>query len=544
MRLKLALLTLILCPLAHGTTYTVPLFTGASLQSTINTASGAGSGNTVFLPAGAYAILSQISVPCNTSLTITGPVASPATAILSASFTNAQIFGMNACTGITIEYLQFKGSGGIYISDSNNTGISILNSQFVSLPSALGGNQNGAAIWQDGDISSVVSGYTITGNQFGDVNSCSTVIANTASDDGGYCVGFYEGAGAFNSSTISSNYFFHIEEGIHWHQICTGCSGSDPVSVANGNTVEFNYILNYHRIGMEIQTSVSTATNTIEYNVIKDSLNWYFGTFALSEACCVSGATYNVTGFAPGLVTDNNLLIETSGSPPYGIEWWGTGSLARSNMVMGPYPNGITVGYSDTGTTPFWTLGGTGTQANYICATNVGAGGYVSNEEGTNGGVTSQPQTPTNLTYPGNPSSPFITSNTTNITSSTCAQAQSINPTISPTPAGLYSSNVTVTLTDTGVGGSGQVQGNTTVYYTTNGSTPSTSSAVCNVPPATSCTFSVAPGTTVKAIAMWGSASQPTSYATPYGMTASAVVSSTYPALTNPNAPSGFVPVF
>jgi hypothetical protein len=68
-------------------------------------------------------------------------------------------------------------------------------------------------------------------------------------------------------------------------------------------------------------------------------------------------------------------------------------------------------------------------------------------------------------------------------------------PTFSP-PSGTYSTAQTVTISDTTSG--------VTIYYTTNGSFPSTSSTSCSNP----CTITVATTTTVKAIAAGNGISQ------------------------------------
>ena len=89
----------------------------------------------------------------------------------------------------------------------------------------------------------------------------------------------------------------------------------------------------------------------------------------------------------------------------------------------------------------------------------------------------------------------------------------SVAPTVSPA-AGAISAATTVTLSDTGA--------NTSVWYTTDGSAPTTSSTLYIGP------FSVTPGTTVKAIGMWGAANQPKSYPAGYGYVPSAVVTASY----------------
>jgi hypothetical protein len=70
-----------------------------------------------------------------------------------------------------------------------------------------------------------------------------------------------------------------------------------------------------------------------------------------------------------------------------------------------------------------------------------------------------------------------------NTTSATCSAKTSMPPTISPTPAGTYSAPTLVTLTDAGyAAGAVGPLGNTSIYYTTDGTTPTTSSALYTAP--------------------------------------------------------------
>jgi hypothetical protein len=72
--------------------------------------------------------------------------------------------------------------------------------------------------------------------------------------------------------------------------------------------------------------------------------------------------------------------------------------------------------------------------------------------------------------------------------------------------------------------------GNTSIFYTLNGSTP----VPANVGDGstifyTGTAFTVASGTTVKAVGFWGESPQPYSYTAPYGYVASAVVTTVAP---------------
>jgi hypothetical protein len=192
-----------------------------------------------------------------------------------------------------------------------------------------------------------------------------------------------------------------------------------------------------------------------------------------------------------------NLTNSGGGAGPGSVEFWG-GGACNNNLVQGYWGAAMQYGYGATG----WSMSDNIIQHPPDTS-------YINNEENIN------------CCYP---------TMTGEVETQTLSAETSAAPTISPTPAGGYSGTVTVTMTDAGVtnGGIGP-QGNTTIYYTTDGSTPTTSSTPCNpTPGSTSCSVQVAAGATVKAIGMWGSINQPKSYASGYGFVPSAVVTATY----------------
>jgi hypothetical protein len=335
---KICWLLFVLAAPAFAATYTVPAFTSASIQSTVNTAAGAGSGNTVFLPAGQYSISSTVNLPCNVNLTVTGPVANPATAVLSATASGYSIFGSGSCTGITVTYLQFRNNSGIYFSgNSNNSGIVITNNQFLNLPSqacttgVTTCKQNytpgNSAVFLDGYLSSSVSNntlaqvtnnVTITNNTFGDATSC-TAVFNQADDNGGTCAGITMHTGTASNIFIRNNLFYHLEEPIHFSQLNGGFNPPATESVSDNVHIEYNYFLNYMRIGTEIQTGVVNHSLFFQHNVVQDPPTPTYGTYATSFACCTAGFNQGASGYDPSLIFNDNVLITSIGSrcPPY-----------------------------------------------------------------------------------------------------------------------------------------------------------------------------------------------------------------------------------
>ena len=493
---------------AFGATYTVPALNGASIQSTINTAFYAGSNNTVLLPAGIYNVGSAITVPCTNGLTITGPVATPATAVLNATFSGNYIFNMSGCAGVTIEYLLFQanggtGVGGMFVSNSNNSNISIVHNQVTGLPSDSAGNGS-SAVYLSGNINSVDSNITIEYNTFGDATSCSAVFSGF--DNNGTCAGLQTYVGDLENLTIQYNTFYHVSEGAHFNQIAPANSSSNglPTSVNNGLSVRYNYFLNWHRIAVEDQANTSTATQLVEDNVFAYPLVPFYGTFGISMACCSWGRIYGTfPGYNPSDIVNDNLLISNTVGAAYGIEWWGVGVQGYNDLVEGPFGFGFAVGYG----LPPW-----GVQNNYVCGT---ASYYYANEEG----LPNQASMPTNLTWTSaSLSSQILAQPGAGATTATCAQQTSVAPSISPA-SGSYTSPPTVTLTDTGL--------NTSIYYTVDGSTPVPGSGTTRLYTGP---FQITLPAMVKSVGMWGVAPQPLSYTGPYGFLPSAVQGASYTA--------------
>ena len=450
---------------ASGATLTVnPSETTSALQATLSSAEP---GDTVLFSAGTYDITSLLEVPCG--VVLSGPTASPATAVLAASYTGNDIFSLNRCSRpTTIEYLHFENTGGIYVT-APSSGLTITQNQFTNLPANYS-QWTDMGIYFDGTSGGTTTNATITNNTFGDAASCSAVMS-IDKDEGGDCDGIVF-QGDLNGIVVENNVFTHLEEG--FHVLCYGndCSGSTAPTWTNF-TAQWNDFNNIHRIAMEMQPQ--TASNvTIQYNSYENAFAPSTFSMGISAACCagVSGATVPLV--------NNNVLI--ANTPPagayiaYAIEWWGNGAQANNDLVQGYWVNGIVWGL---GASP-WEVLNTTIEGPYMAGPY---GCYLCNEK------------------EGATSTPVQSGNTMSTT---------ITPVISVAPK-ITQSGGTVAMSDTGT--------NTSIYYTTDGSTPTTASTLYTGP------ISPSTGTSINAIGMWGQGANPKSYPAGYGYVPSAVVS-------------------
>jgi hypothetical protein len=439
----------------------------------------------IVFAAGTYNILAPITIPCG--VTITGPVASPATAILAAAYTGNVIFAVSQCSRpVTIGYLHFENTGGIYVI-APMSGITITHNQFTNLPANFH-QWTDMGIYFDGTRGGTISNAAITNNTFGDPSSCSAVMS-VDRDEGGVCNGIFF-QGDLDGIAIENNIFTHLEEG--FHVICFAgdkCTGSGSPTW-NNFVVRWNDFNNIHRIAMEMQPQ--TASNVIvAFNSYENAFAPSTFTMGISAACCagISGATVP-------FVNHNVLLAnvkEAGKYIAYAIEWWGNGAQANNNLIQGYWANGIV-----------WGMGG----GPWEVRNSVIQGRYMAGPYGCY--ICDEKQGATN-----------IPTQSGNVTSTTITPVTSIAPTISPA-GGAISAATTVTLADTG--------SNHSIYYTTDGSIPTTSSTLYTVP------FAVNAGITVKAIGMWGRGANPKSYPSGYGYVPSAVVSASYTAGSVPAA--------
>jgi hypothetical protein len=570
-----AMLTFALCVAvsrAHANNY--PISAGASaatIQSTINTAA-ASTGNTVSFAAGSYSPTSSINIPCQNGVVITGPVATPATAVFNFSIAadSNGIFNISNPSACTIEYLRTSGGQAIQFFlgqgrwGTGTGGINILHNQFTGLTahtydgtagtegpacdSGSGsqgncdstgdaaikfGNTVYGACGSNGDVTNaspacdVLTNTTIEYNQFGDSSSCTSpqnvmvVTGGPGYDYGGNCAGilFYA---TLNGVTVEYNNFIHVEEGMH--VLCGPVGGDDCSNAGSGPWTFWNFLVEnndfsgIHRFGTEMQLQGSNNVHW-DHNSFHDPTDPWNWTFGVSNACCAALAGSQAT--SPGVVNNDNVINaegQASGGFAIGIadEAWGYGAQYTNNVVQGWWENGFSWAY---------VCGGSGAPScpanpsssisyNNMCSFNGGGsrGGTMYNY---NTWISSE-------SGAGNPP----TTQTGNTTGGICNSGSAVTsetPTISPA-SGSFTTSQTVTFTTPNTHSTG-------IWYTTDGSTPAPYSGTSQYI-ASGGTIAVSTTTTVKAIGMWGAQNQignnGTAWDSGFGYVPSAVVSATY----------------
>jgi hypothetical protein len=493
---QLALLLLACCP-AGATTYTVnPGQSTSAIQRIINRAS---SGDTVSFAAGTYNITAGITLKCGATYTAATP-ATPSNVILNASFAteSADIFTLAAnCTRpTTVSYLSSLNAGFLF-TNVPNTGLTVTHNQVGNLPCCANGLYDAALYFQASNNTVALTNATVTWNQFGDVTSCTRPtngLLDYTETIAGACSGIQTFA-SVNGLTVESNKFFHLGEGVH-----INCSGScePPSAYTTSNiTVEFNDFNQIHRMAWEQQPQ-PTSGIAFQNNSMHDWINPYAVSFGISFACCATGTN------SPFLNVSNNVLLfnttPTNLRYGFGIEAWGLNAVYNNNWLgTGNFSQGapgITWGYGPPSLI----------NNNTICGTGFNIPGWIVREFGNSG--------------------PNIPTQAGNVTAATCSAKPSIAPTISPS-TGPQTFPLTVTLTDAGYTSGAQPLGNTGIWYTTDGSTPVPGSGTAQYL-ASGGTFVLPAPATVKAVGMWGSGANPTSYAPGYGFVPSAVKSAHY----------------
>ena len=522
-----------------------------TINSTIASAAGTTGATQVNFAAGSYNITSSSTIPCPvTSMVIQGVVTpyappadlrasnysytSPYTSTLNGSITNGSGFYLASCTHpITIQYLNWNGGqpsagggGFLYSSSSGNSNLTVQYNYIHGMWANVSGSHNyDGGIWLDGPQAPtpVDSNILIAWNVFGDgVSDCNAVMDQIDYDGGEYgsAGGFCNGVGDHITTVnlqIRNNDFEHLEQGVKYFSGSVPPGGGSPQTqiLLTASILDGNDIGQIHRIGVEGQQAVVVSTSvgstfTATNNSYHDPVYPAYGNWAFSfPMCCSSYVSYNndneVNVIGNTLAQNNPTPSSVGGSGAYSagaVEWWATNASASNNLMQGYFS---TNGPSITGTGNVPNAGFTAIKwgqsvgnwaANYNqcqAATSIGSINCVGSE-----GEQS--------TYP-----PTQTGNT-QTSGGTTAQVSTI-PTIT------ISGN-TVTITNTGRTSGVGPQGNTSSYYTLDGTTPTTNSTFCGQ----SCTFSAANGTVINAIGLWGQRNQPRIWPTNYGWVPSSTV--------------------
>ena len=502
----------------------------SAIQTAINSAASsscaAPSPSTVLFAAGDYTISSQLSIPCpKAAMVIQGTTPSgvgttwpitPAT-ILTSTLTNNWAFRANACgVGTTIQYLQFNGGnpsgggGGFLYAPAGVNNLTVIYNWFYGVSATATTTQfPDTVVFLDGDVSSARdSGVVIKWNRFGNAatNDCAALMnlyggGNHCSSSGygsGSSLCLYQGAqdtthgggscggvGVHvntDNLIISNNTFEHLEQPLKLYE----APGSGRWSSSN-TMIQSNDLAGTHRIGLEAQAGVNL---TVDSNDFHDPIKPNAGQWALSLPQNSTNSKNNL------LIANTPVSNDQNGQPGFyagcGIEFWGNGTSAN-NLIQGLWCAGIEWGF---GSSP-WSINNNTIQL-------INSASQIGNEE-------NQSNTP---------------SQSGNVMGRTVSATTSAAPTISPS-GGSQTFPVTVTVTDQGNTSGALPQGNTGIWYTTDGSNPVPGSGTAKYL-ASGGTFTLSAAATVKAVGMWGALNQPTSYPAGYGFVPSAVVTASF----------------
>jgi hypothetical protein len=478
---------------------------------------GASSGDTVSFDAGTYSITSSLDLKCG--LTYTGPVATPATAEITTSTANITLTalrgGCNSGTPTTIEYLHFSGAGPLYVDTRDYSNIVFEHNQVTSLPGAESCGGPCESLFFDGNNNNSDSNITIQYNTFGDVNSCTAALRV---EDGGCAGVLFNIVGFLTNMTMRYNTFYHLSEGSHFSQVGWSSTPGATDATCNNCDIEYNYFSLINRIALEDQVSVVDKPTIISNNVFaSNNINGTpYISMAISAACCISGRLIaSISNAIPTDYIQNNVIFNSTGNAtvlalPVGVENQGVNAQVTNNLTQGFVCYGVLWSWGNTG---YGGLIANNTFQSPIMAarSNVagclaGPGQFIGLECGTGCG-----KAPTQ---------------SGNVQGATPAAITSIAPTISPA-SGSQTFPLTVTLTDAGYTSGAQPLGNTGIWYTTDGSPPVPGSGTAQYL-ASGGTFVLSAPATVKAVGMWGTPPQPTSYPAGYGFVPSAVKSAHY----------------
>jgi hypothetical protein len=532
------------CAKSHAAcTAPAPGATEAQVVTAINACSSSGGGALNFATGTYGPFTSNFTLPCNVALS--GPVVPYSqthnqTAIFqgSPSFIGQPLHITSGCSAPQMiagfewdgKHPTTSGGGGgfIYVPAGANHLIIMQNYiHGMNVPSSDSyGDQNTQAngIYLDGSgTSALTQNISITLNEFGTETyqgDCGGAMTEQNTENGG---GFCNGVGIHsqtNNVSIDHNIFQYLEQGAKSYEGNNGNPGSGGGN-DNNFTLSYNTFRYIQRIPFETQANLTVGNSrnpTLQYIQYNYFGNRYPGNggqqnyeVSMANGCGNSGnALAQCTGHL-----DYNVYVEDANNPVHsaGNEVWGDdNTTANGNLFEGHVAGaGGAIDWSQNGNFTFNNNvfnmnSGSGTN----CATQ--GGGYWNNEGGNH--PAHAPKSCAGNTY-------------SNAGTGTYPSA---TPTISPA-SGIFAGTQTVTLTNTGT----NRDANTTIWYTTDGSSP--------VPGAGTAQYASSGGiitltssATIKAVGMWGAPNQPTSYPTGLGYVPSGMVSAIYTA-------SGAMPV-
>jgi hypothetical protein len=504
------------CQLASGAST-------SAIQIAINSAAtnscAAPSTSTVIFTAGSYTISSRLSIPCpKTAMVIQGPTPSgigttwpiSPTAVLTSTLTDNWAFSGAPCSvGTTFQYLEFDGGqpsgggGGFLFANPGMNNLTVTYNYIHGNQAITStGQEADGFIWLDGQPTTArTENTTITWNRFGAAGDCSALMDLFGGNTVGGVKITYQGSSSYNTGggycnavgvhvntdnlALNNNSIYHQEQGFKFFE---GGSSAPNIYTPTKVNITNNDFSGIHRIPIEAQQGGSFSLNN---NDVHDAILPGFGSWAWSLAQI---GTSNVNGnvLIANVPTGNDINGQSGYWAGDAVEFWGYGTCSN-NLVQGQFNSGVEWGY---GSSP-WSVNNNTIQLNKSTT-------YVGNEEGQN-----------------NPPS-----QSGNVTSQTAAAATSVTPTISPA-GGSQSFPLKVTLTDAGSTSGAGPQGNTGIWYTTDGSNPVPGKGTAKYL-ASGGTFSLQAAATVKAVGMWGALNQPTSYPSGYGYVPSSVVTASY----------------
>jgi hypothetical protein len=473
-------------------TYTVSAgSSAATIQSILNTA-GSTPGNTVVFSAGNYSLGTSLNLPCSNGTIYTGANVGVVTrnnlptAVLTSTeptnyalSTNSNGTTLTGSQGCTIQYLRFSGTQGGIIVWFPASGIVIQNNAFDNDNPPAGGEMSKPGIYltgQTGGFSAAtgVQHISILWNTF--FNNCAAIRSVAYPDSGGGCAATWVN-GFNNYLTWSNNTVYLTEQGLK-------LADQSEFGISSTNAdVENNNMQGNSRIMIETQQDTN-GVGTYSHNAFYQPYNPSYNTFGLSVPEYIPSISPTHT------VQDNvfigNVPVNLAGSAGHygiGLELWGAGSIAQNNLFQGGnVPDTCGAG---------WGCTGYGISVGEAFTNATITGNYFSGQDLWAG-------TPNNVSMAvqyedgGSTSNPGLV-----LSPNTVVQTSTTIPTVAPA---VSATSGTVTISDS------DTSHRLSIFYTTDGTTPAIfppggaagTSRVYTAP------FTVAAGTTVKAIASWG----------------------------------------